>query len=269
VRAHELVEDGRRHVARGRVREAMACFTRAADDPEQGAEALSLLAAAYLLPGALLQPELALAHAHRAVRHPAAGREHLTRCAMVALSAGDPAFADELASRARASAVAGADTDDLGDPTSNADAAVAIGALAKLRQEDRPGLRALLSRARRASGPAVYWRRLVIETATRGWLREALAARRAMRRGGLPAPDLAGVLIRSVPPPLYVVALAGAAAVAMASHDRPLCAAALVLLLGVTALSVRTDLADGRIASARAGMAWMVLATIASVLVWR
>jgi len=274
VRANELVEDGRRHVARGRVREAMACFTRAADDPEQGAEALSLLAAAYLLPGSP-QPELALAHAHRAVRHPAAGREHLTRCAMVALSAGDPAFAEELASRARASA---STADDLGTPTGasgdtvepgDADAAVAIGALAKLRQDDRPGLRALLSRARRASGPAVYWQRLVAETATRGWLREALAARRAMRRGALPAPDLAGVLIRCLPPPLYVVAMAGAAAVAMASHDRPLCALALMLLLGVTGLSVRTDLTDGRIASARAGMAWMALATIASVLVWR
>ena len=63
--AHELVEAGRQHVATGRIREAMACFKRAADDPERGAEALSLLAAAYLLPG-WLAPELALAHAHRA-----------------------------------------------------------------------------------------------------------------------------------------------------------------------------------------------------------
>jgi len=37
----------------------------------------------------------------------------------------------------------------------------------------------------------------------------------------------------------------------------------------MTGLSVRTDWIDGRIASARAGMAWMVLATVASVLVWR
>ena len=44
MRAHELVEAGRQHVATGRVREAMACFKRAADDPERGAEALSLLA---------------------------------------------------------------------------------------------------------------------------------------------------------------------------------------------------------------------------------
>ncbi len=261
MRANELVEDGRRHVARGRVREAMACFTRAADDPEQGAEALSLLAATYLLPG-WLQPELALANAHRAVRHPAAGREHLTRCAMVALSAGDPAFAEELATRARAST-----NTSPGDVSG--DAALAIGALAKLRQNDRAGLRALLGRTKHASGPAVYWQRLVVETATRGWLREALAGWRAMRRGALPAPDLASVLIRSLPPPLYVISLASAAAVAMASHDRLLCAAALVVLLGMTGLSVRTDWIDGRIASARAGMAWMVLATVASVLVWR
>lgn len=260
MRAHDWVEDGRRHVARGCIREAMACFTRAADDPEQGAEALSLLAAAYVLPGSL-QPELALAHARRAVRHPAAGREHLTRCAMVALSAGDPAFAEELAIRATAG--------DASGHGGEADAAVAIGALARLRQDDRPGLRALLRRARRASGPAVYWRRLVIETAIRGWLPEALAARRAMRRGGLPAPDLAGVLIRSLPPLLYVASLAGAAAVAIASHDRPLGEASLVLLLGLTGLSVRADLSDGRTASARAGMAWMALVTIASVLVWR
>ena len=31
--AHELVEAGRQHVATGRIREAMACFKRAADDP--------------------------------------------------------------------------------------------------------------------------------------------------------------------------------------------------------------------------------------------
>jgi hypothetical protein len=99
VGAHELVEAGRQHVATGRIREAMACFKRAADDPERGAEALSLLAAAYLLPGSLA-PELALAHAHRAASHPAAGGEHLARCAAVALSAGDPSLAEELAGRA-------------------------------------------------------------------------------------------------------------------------------------------------------------------------
>ena len=69
MRAHELVEAGRQHVATGRIREAMACFKRAADDPERGAEALSLLAAAYLLPGSLA-PELALANAHRAASDP-------------------------------------------------------------------------------------------------------------------------------------------------------------------------------------------------------
>src|SRR5215475_468859 len=76
--ADELVEAGRRHVARGQVRQAMVCFRGAADDPEQGAEALSLLAATYLLPGACV-PELALVNAYRAAQHPAADREHLTR----------------------------------------------------------------------------------------------------------------------------------------------------------------------------------------------
>ena len=68
MRAHELVEAGRQHVATGRIREAMACFKRAADD-ERGAEALSLLAAAYLLPGSLA-PELALARAARPATRP-------------------------------------------------------------------------------------------------------------------------------------------------------------------------------------------------------
>ena len=72
---------------------------RAADDPERGAEALSLLAAAYLPPG-LLAPELALAHAHRAASHLGIGGEHLARCAAVALTAGDPSLAEELAGRA-------------------------------------------------------------------------------------------------------------------------------------------------------------------------
>ena len=76
-----------------------AALKRAADDPERGAEALSLLAAAYLLPGSLA-PELALAHAHRAASHPAVGGEHLARCAAVALTAGDPTLAEELAGRA-------------------------------------------------------------------------------------------------------------------------------------------------------------------------
>jgi hypothetical protein len=203
--AHELVEAGRQHVATGRVREAMACFHGAADDPERGAEALSLLAAAYLLPGAQA-PELALAHAHRAARHPAVGGEHLARCAAVALSAGDPTLAEELAGRA------GSD---------GGGAALAIRATARLRLGDLAGLRALLAGVQRASGPAVFWRRLVVEASAAGRLRVALAVRQAMRRGGLPAPALPGVLLRAVAAPLFLALLTATTVVALAAPGRP------------------------------------------------
>jgi hypothetical protein len=203
--AHELVEAGRQHVATGRVREAMACFTRAADDPERGAEALSLLAAAYLLPGAQA-PELALAHAHRAARHPAAGGEHLARCAAVALSAGDPTLAEELAGRA------GVDGDG---------GALAIRATARLRLGDLAGVRALLAGLDRASGPAVFWRRLAVEASAAGRLRLALAVRQAMRRGGLPAPALPGVLLRAAAAPLFLAFLTATTLLALAAPGWP------------------------------------------------
>lgn len=252
MQAYELLEAGRRHVARGQVRQAMACFTRAADDPEQGAEALSLLAATYLLPGACA-PELALANAHRAASHPAADSEHLTRCAMVALTAGDPAFADELASRASAS---------------DGDAAAAIGAIAKLRQEDRTGLRRLLRGIRNASGPAPFWRRLVVEAATHGWLREALAARRLMRRGGLPAPDFGGVLVRALPAPLHLGMLLGLMVLALAAPVQSLAEAGIGSLLMVGGVGIWTDRSDGRFASALSGLIWIVATSVAWVLIW-
>jgi hypothetical protein len=251
VQAYELLEAGRRHVARGQVRQAMACFTRAADDPEQGAEALSLLAATYLLPGACA-PELALANAHRAARHPAADREHLTRCAMVALTAGDPAFADELASRAS---------------DSDGDAAAAIGAIAKLRQDDRVGLRRMLRRVGRASGPPPFWRRLVVEAASHGWLPEALVARRLMRRGGLPAPDLGGVLVRALPPPLHMAVLLGLMVLALAAPFQMLAEAGIGCLLVLGGVGVWADRTDGRLASAVSGLAWMTATSVAWVLV--
>jgi hypothetical protein len=204
MRAHELVEAGRQHVATGRIREAMACFTRAADDPERGAEALSLLAAAYLLPGALA-PELALAHAHRAASHPAADGEHLARCAAVALSAGDPTLAEELAGRA------GMDGGGV---------ALAVRATARLRLGDLAGVRALLADLERASGPAVFWRRLVLEASTAGRLRLALTVRRAMRRGDLPAPGVPGVLLRATAAPLFLGLLLAATALALAMPGR-------------------------------------------------
>jgi hypothetical protein len=204
VRAHELVEAGREHVATGRVREAMACFKRAADDPERGAEALSLLAAAYLLPGSLA-PELALANAHRAASHPAAGGEHLARCAAVALTAGDPTLAEELAGRAG---------------QAGGGEAVAIRATALLRLGDLAGVRALLTRLERASGPVVFWRRLVVEAAAAGRLDVALAVRRAMRRGDLQAPALPDLVIRATAGPLFFVCLAAATVLAVAVPDR-------------------------------------------------
>ena len=224
--AHELVEAGRQHVATGRIREAMACFTRAADDPERGAEALSLLAAAYLLPGAQA-PELALAHAHRAARHPAAGGEHLARCAAVALSAGDPTLAEELAGRA------GLDGDG---------GALAIRATARLRLGDVAGVRALLAGLERASGPAVFWRRLAVEASAAGRLRVALAVRRAMRRGGLPAPALPGVVVRATAAPLFLALLLAATALALAMPARPAAVGGLGCLfagLGVALLARR------------------------------
>ena len=216
--AHELVEAGRQHVATGRIREAMACFKRAADDPERGAEALSLLAAAYLLPGSLA-PELALANAHRAASHPAVGGEHLARCAAVALTAGDPTFAEELAGRA------GQD---------GGGAALAIRATALLRLGDLAAVRALLTGMERASGPAVFWRRLVVEASAAGRLDVALAVRRAMRRGRLQAPALPDVLVRATAGPLFVCCLAAATVLAIAMPQRLAAAAALgFLLLGL------------------------------------
>jgi hypothetical protein len=218
VRAHELVEAGRQHVATGRVREAMACFKRAADDPERGAEALSLLAAAYLLPGSLA-PELALAHAHRAASHPGIGGEHLARCAAVALTAGDPSLAEELASRAG---------------RAGGGEALAIRATALLRLGDLAEVRALLDGLDRASGPAVFWRRLVVEAAGAGRLDIALAVRRAMRRGGLPAPALPDVVVRTAAGPLFFACLAAATVLAVAVPER----LAALVALGFLALGL-------------------------------
>jgi hypothetical protein len=218
VRAHELVEAGRQHVATGRIREAMACFKRAADDPERGAEALSLLAAAYLLPGSLA-PELALAHAHRAASHPAVGGEHLARCAAVALTAGDPSLAEELAGRAG---------------RAGGGEALAIRATALLRLGDVARVRALLSGLERASGPAVFWRRLLVEASAAGRMDVALAVRRAMRRGGLPAPALPDVVVRAAAGPLFFACLAAATVLSVAVPER----LASVLALGFLALGL-------------------------------
>ena len=224
--AHELVEAGRQHVATGRIREAMACFKRAADDPERGAEALSLLAAAYLLPGSLA-PELALAHAHRAASHPAAGGEHLARCAAVALTAGDPSRAEALAGRAG---------------RAGGGEALAIRATALLRLGDTAGVRSLLTGLERASGPTVFWRRLAVEASGAGRRDIARAVRRAMRRGRLPAPALPDVLVRATAAPLFLACLTAATVLAMARPERLAGLAALGFLalgLGMAVLARR------------------------------
>ena len=226
MRAHELVEAGRQHVATGRIREAMACFKRAADDPERGAEALSLLAAAYLLPGSLA-PELALAHAHRAASHPAAGGEHLARCAAVALTAGDPSLAEELAGRAG---------------RAGGGEALAIRATALLRLGEVAEVRALLAGLERASGPAVFWRRLVVEASAAGRLDIALTVRRAMRRAGLRAPAVPDVLVRATAGPLFFACLAAASVLAVAVPNRLAAVVALGFLgvgLGMAVLARR------------------------------
>jgi hypothetical protein len=222
VRAHELVEAGRQHVATGRVREAMACFKRAADDPERGAEALSLLAAAYLLPGSLA-PELALAHAHRAASHPAAGGEHLARCAAVALTAGDPSLAEELAGRAG---------------RAGGGEALAIRATALLRLGDPAEVRTLLVGLERTSGPAVFWRRLVVEASAAGRLDIALTVRRAMRRAGLRAPAVPDVLVRAASGPLFVACLVAASVLAVAVPNRLGAVVALGFLAAGLAMAV-------------------------------
>ena len=215
--AHELVEAGRQHVATGRVREAMACFKLAADDPERGAEALSLLAAAYLLPGSPA-PELALAHAHRAASHPGIGGEHLARCAAVALAAGDPSLAEELAGRA-----GGGEALAILTPS---DFLERLGDLAEVC--------VLLDGVDRASGPAVFWRRLAVEAAAAGRLDIALTVRRAMRRGGLPAPALADAVVRTTAGPLFLACLAAAIVLAVAVPER----LAALVALGFLALGL-------------------------------
>jgi hypothetical protein len=204
----------------------MACFKRAADDPERGAEALSLLAAAYLLPGSMA-PELALAHAHRAASHPAAGGEHLARCAAVALTAGDPSLAEELAGRAG---------------HAGGGEALAIRATALLRLGDPAEVRALLAGLERASGPAVFWRRLVVEASAAGRLDIALTVRRAMRRAGLRAPAVPDVLVRAAAGPLFFACLAAASMLAVAVPNRVAAVVALGFLaagLGMAVLARR------------------------------
>jgi hypothetical protein len=80
----------------------------------------------------------------------------------------------------------------------------------------------------------VFWRRLVVEASAAGRMDVALAARRAMRRGGLPAPALPDVVVRTAAAPLFFACLA-AATVLSVTVPEPL---AEVLALGFLALGL-------------------------------
>jgi hypothetical protein len=252
VSARQLIDRGREHVAAGRGADALHCFALAAEDPVHGPEALSLLAAAYLLPG-VGRPALALTSVRRVATTPAVGLEHLTRCAAVALSAGDPDLAEELAGRA---------------VRSHHPDALPILATAKVRRGDRAGLARVLNDADCAGEPAAFWRRLVIETVRRGWLSEALTARRKLRRAALPAPGPLEMVVHLLPTPVFaLVALAGPVAALLLAH-RGIGAA---LLLGSTTVGVgaiRLDWVEARVEAALSGAAWVVASLTAVVLGW-
>ena len=96
------------------------------------------------------------------------------------------------------------------------------------------GVRSLLTGLERASGPTVFWRRLVVEASAAGRMDIALAARRAMRRGGLPAPALPDVVARVAAAPLFFACLAAATVLAVVMPER----LAAVLALGFLALGL-------------------------------
>jgi hypothetical protein len=252
VSARQLIDRGREHIAAGRGSDALDCFALAAEDPDHGPEALSLLAAAYLLPG-VGRPALALTSVRRVATTPCVGLEHLTRCAAVALSAGDPDLAEELATRAVRSGHTGA---------------LPILATAKVRRGDRAGLRQVLAQADQAQEPAAFWRRMVIETVRRGWLPEAVAVRRALRRAALPVPGPIELLVQVLPTPLFaLLLLAGPVAALLLSHR----VVGGALLLGSTAVAVdavRVDWGEARVAEALSGAAWVVASVTAPVLGW-
>ena len=107
---------------------------------------------------------------------------------------------------------------------------------------DLAGVRALLAGLERASGPAVFWRRLVVEASAAGQMDIAVAARRAMRRGELPAPALPDLVVRSAAGPLFLACLAAAIVLAVAAPER----LAAVFALGFLALGLGMAVAARR-----------------------
>jgi hypothetical protein len=252
--ARQLIDAGREHIAAGRSTEAVRCFTLAADpvgsDSALAIEARSMLAAAYLLPGTQ-RPSLALRHVRTVAAAKSAGGEALARCAMVALCAGDPALAEELAGRA-----------------DNHPDALPILAAARARLGDRRGLGTILATREQTGGTATFWHRMIFESVRRRWWREALAAVRLLRRSGMKAPGGAEVARRAMLPPALlstVLVLGGLLAVVL---PLPFGAVPLTAMAGSAALVVPPDLVEGRAALGWSRMAWALTAAVIAVVHW-
>jgi hypothetical protein len=89
-----------------------------------------------------------------------------------------------------------------------------------------------------------------------------------MRRGGLPAPDLGGVLVRALPPPVHLGVLLGLMVLALAAPVQAVAEAGIGSLLALGGVGIWADHTDGRPASAVTGLVWMVATTAAWILVW-
>lgn len=210
-----------------------------------------MLAAAYLLPDTW-RPALALTNARRVATAPTVDHEDLTRCAVVAFSAGDIDLAEQLAERAAR-----------GDPD-----AIPVLATIRLRRGDRAGVGQILDEVDHAAGLGPFWHRLVIEALGRGWFREALAARRAMRRSSLPAPNLMEFVVRGLPPALFGMVVLVAAVLALVVPFAPAAAGSLALSVGLAGTGVAVDLGDGRFGSAAIGGACIAVALTAAIIRW-
>lgn len=253
--ARQLIDAGREHIAAGRSSEAVRCFALAAEpaggDTALAIEARSMLAAAYLLPGTQ-RPSLALRHVRTVAAAKSAGGEALARCAMVALCAGDPALAEELAGRA-----------------DNHPDALPILAAARARLGDRRGLGRILAARDEASGTtATFWHRMIFESVRRRWWREALAAVKLLRRAGLKGPGGAEVARRAVLPPSLlsaILVLGGLLAVVL---PLPIGVVPLAAMAGSAALVIPPDLTEDRAALGWSRMAWAVAATVVAAAHW-
>ena len=245
----QLIDAGREHIAAGRSDEAVRCFTLAADDPTTADQARTMLAAAYLLPGTT-RPALALRQVRTVAEAGTAGDQDLTDCALVALAAGDPQLAEELAERAVA----------------HHPAALPILGAARARRGDRAGVARILA-ARVAAGPAHYWHRLMQETGSHGWLRETVATARLLRRSGLPAPAPAMIVLREAMRTRRWFGLAGAGLAAVLL-PLPYAVVALLVVLAMAAVGVPPELGEGRVDMATLRWSVAAVAGVTAVAHW-